>query len=185
MVRCSPHRDRRDVTALLLGGLGEMASGARAQSFAVPAESTQPDLGIAKNFERFDGLGQPPLEHPATENPQDWTGGGGAFYGWAAEGGSPRPGQSDQPIGQVYTTGALVGVTGTLGGQPLPVRDWKYQQDGRDGYTGATAPSIQFRLGVGQRGPSELGAAQTTALAMITNNPPEPGSLDAIIAGVG
>jgi hypothetical protein len=171
------------MTAILLSGPNTMAGGNRPT--IVPQQSHSPDLAVAPNFERFDGLGQPRLDHPATFDDGDFSGGGGAMYGWDGLGRSPRPGQSDQPIGQVYTDGALVGVTGTIGGQPLPVRDWKFQFDGRDGYTGAIAPTIQFRQGVGQRGPSELGAAQTTALAMLTNNPPEPGSLDAIIAGVG
>ena len=156
-----------------------------AQSAEIPAESPNPDIAVAGNFERFDGLGQPALEHPAADFPDSGgTGGGGAFYDWNNPANSPRPGQADQPLGQVYTTGALVGVTGTTGGQPLPVRDWKFQSDGRDGYTGATAPSVQFRQGVGQRGPSQLGAAQTTALSMITNNPPEPGSLALIASGL-
>lgn len=141
----------------------------------LPAESVSPDLFIAPNFERFDGLGQPPLENPATQSESTRL---GSVYG----GGGPRPGQLDQPDGQVYTAGALVGVVGTIGATPLPVEDWKYRSGG---YTGAVAPSIQFRLGVGQHGPSELGAAQTTALAQLTDNPPEPGSLDAIIAGLG
>jgi len=141
---------------------------------AVPQESPVPDLAIAANFERFDGLGQPPLDHPAGTvdgNPL------GESYGQ-----TPRPGQLNQEEGQVYTEGALVGVTGTIGGQPLPVKDWKYAVGN---YTGAIAPGIQFRQGVGQRGPAGLGAAQTTALAGITNNPPEPGDLSSIIAGLG
>lgn len=141
---------------------------------AVPATSPQPDLAIAANFERFDGLGQPPLDAPAGVVDGNRL---GESYGE-----SPRPGQHNQEEGQTYTPGPLQGVTGTIGGQPLPVRDWKYATGA---YTGAVAPGIQFRQGVGQRGPSELGAAQTTALGGITNNPPEPGDLSAIIAGVG
>jgi hypothetical protein len=142
---------------------------------AVPQDSPVPDLAIAANFERFDGLGQPPLENPA--------GAEGGLPG-ASYGESPRPGQNNQPQGQVYTPGALVGVTGTIGGQPLPVAPWLYRLRGGN-YTGAVAPSVQFRQGVGQRGPAGLGAAQTTALAGITNNPPEPGDLSTIIAGLG
>jgi hypothetical protein len=141
---------------------------------AVPAESPLPDLAIASNFERFDGLGQPPLDHPAGTvdgNPL------GESYG-----DTPRPGQLNQEEGQEYTPGVLSGVVGAIGAAPLPVADWKYHHGN---YTGATAPGVQFRLGVGQRGPSELGAAQTVALGGITNNPPEPGDLSAIIAGVG
>lgn len=140
----------------------------------LPPEGNQPDLNVAANFERFDGIDQPALEHPAGTldgNPL------GASYG-----ATPRPGALNQPSGQVYTPGAVSGVVGVLGGQPLPVADWRYHTGEA---TLTTAPGIQFRQGVGQRGPSELGAAQTTMLAGITNNPPQPGDLSAIIAGVG
>lgn len=147
----------------------------------VPQENPYPDLAVAPNFERFDGLGQPELVAPATSSDED-TSGQGAVYGFDQQGHYPRPGAVDQPTGQVYTPGALVGVVGTIGGQPLPVHDWKYNP-GKTTHT--TAPGVQFRLGVGQHGPSELGAAQTVALGGITNNPPEPGDLSAIIAGVG
>jgi hypothetical protein len=149
---------------------------------AVPAESPLPDLAVAANFERFDGLGQPPLEAPAADFTDSGGSGYGADYGYDVEQAYPRPGAVNQPIGQEYTPGALIGVTGTIGGAPLPVADWKYHHGQ---YTGAVAPGVQFRLGVGQRGPSELGAAQTVALGGITNNPPEPGDLSAIIAGLG
>jgi hypothetical protein len=142
---------------------------------AVPSESPLPDLAIAPNFERFDGLGQPPLDHPAGTVDGNRLG--------EAYGPSPRPGQHNQEEGQVYTPGALVGVTGTIGGQPLPTSDRIHRPAGAT--TGATAPSIQFRQGVGQRGPSELGAAQTVALAGITTNPPVPGDLSLIISGQG
>lgn len=149
-------------------------AGNPAAVIAVPAESPLPDLAIAQNFERFDGLGQPALDAPAGTEDGNRLG--------EAYGESPRPGQHNQETGQEYTPGPLQGVVGTIGGQPLPVSDWKYHHGN---YTGATAPGIQFRLGVGQRGPSELGAAQTVALGGITNNPPEPGDLSAIISGQG
>jgi hypothetical protein len=146
-----------------------------------PNEETSPDLAVAANFERFDGISQPPLDHPATADPDD-TSGLGAAYGWGELGHYPRPGAIDQPMGQVYTPGAVSGVVGTVGGQPLPVFSWR--DNSRHGITRAASPSIQYRLGVGQRGPSELGAAQTTALGGITNNPPQPGDLSSIIAGL-
>jgi hypothetical protein len=45
----------------------------------------------------------------------------------------------------------------------------------------------QFRLGKtkGLGGQNNQGAAQTVALSEITNNPPTPGDLSAIIAGWG
>jgi hypothetical protein len=149
----------------------------------VPQADPNPDLKVAANFERFDGL-DVPADHPGTTADIYDSTPSSAQYGWNELGHYPRPGAVDQPFGQVFTQGALRGLTNTIGGQPLPVRDWKYQADGRDGYTGSRFPTVQFRQGVGQRGPSELGAAQTVVLGGITNNPPEPGDLSAIIAGV-
>lgn len=168
--------------ALLLNG------GNPAAVPTVPTEMVLPDLKIAPNFERFDGL-DVPADHPGTIDPQSGGTGLGNDYGWDTgwntPGLYPRPGQLDMPPqDQVYTEGPLRGLVNTIGGQPLPVRDWKYQGDGRDAFTAARAPSVQFRQGQGQRGPSELGAAQTTVLGGITNNPPEPGDLSAIIAGI-
>lgn len=137
----------------------------------------QADMAVAANFERFDGLN--PLDHPAGEGGQD---SGGAAYGWDVAGHSPRPGQSDQPLDQVYTPGPLAGVVGVLGGQPLPVGDCIHRGPGVP--TLVRAPSVQWRLGVAQRGPSELGVAQTVQLSEITNNPPQPGDLTAILAGL-
>ena len=137
------------------------------------------EIAVAPNFERFDGLGQPQLDHPAGDGA-----GGGAAYGWDLAGHSPRPGQSDQPHGQTYTPGPITGVVGTVGGQPLPVADAIHRGPGA-GYTVAHSPSIQHRLGVGQRGPSSLGAANTVQLSEVTNNPPQPGDIASIIAGLG
>lgn len=170
----------------------------------------QTDYAVAPNFERFDGLDNTPpspiggptpypanggndqspdatsagggLDHPANFDPTNGgTGGGGAQYGWNA-GNSPRPGQSDQPLGQVYTEGVLQGVVGTLGGQPLPVSNRIYK--GTGDYTRSRTPSVQFRTGVGQNGPSALGVAQTVQLSEITNAPPQPGDLTSILAGL-
>ena len=140
----------------------------------------QADYAVAANFERFDGLGQPPLVHPATSEAID-TAGGGAQYGLDQLGQYPRPGAVDQPIGQVYTPGPLQGVVGTVGGQPLPVSPRIYKSAGD--YSHSRWPTIQHRLGVGQHGPSALGAAQTVFQSEITSNPPVPGDLASIIAG--
>ena len=106
---------------------------------------------------------------------------GGAAFGWD-RGNSPRPGQSDQPLGQVYTPGPLQGTVGVIGGQPLPVRAWESSEDSayRRGYTPSKTPSIQHRMGDGQ---NFGGLAQTVILSEITSNPPEPGDLTAILAG--
>ena len=141
----------------------------------------QPETAVAPNFERFDGL--MPLDHPATEDPESGPHGGGADYVWNVAGHSPRPGQSDQPDGQVYTPGPLSATVGTLGGQPLPVSNRIFKETGN--YTRSRTPSIQTRLGVGQHGPSELGVAQTVQLSEITNAPPQPGDLTSILAGLG
>jgi hypothetical protein len=139
------------------------------------------DLAVAENYERFSGVeGSPPLVQPATSDPNDGPD-AGSSYGWNKVGGSPRPGQSDQPLGQVYTPGPLQGLVGVVGGQPLPVSPRISRPAG--GYTGVIAPSIQHRLGVGQN--TSAGAQQTVALSEISSNPPVPGDLTSIIAGLG
>ncbi len=147
-------------------------------SYIVPG-APQADLAVASNFERFDGIEQPPLENPAADFPDS----GGSMGLGADYGQSPRPGQHNQPTGQTYTEGPLSGVVGVLGGQPLPVADAIHRPTGVT--TLVNAPTIQFRQGVGQRGPSELGVAQTVTLSQLTNNPPEPGDLTSILAGWG
>lgn len=139
------------------------------------------DLAVAPNFERFSGVeNSPVLDHPATSRPDDTTG-TGAAYGWGEMGRYPRPGQIDQPIGQVYTAGPLAGTVGTVGGQPLPTSPRITRPAGN--YTGVIAPTVQWRLGVGQN--PAAGAQQTVALSEITSNPPVPGDLTSIIAGLG
>lgn len=139
--------------------------------FVVPGEP-QADLAVASDFERFDGL-DVPNTNPATKEDGSST---GVLKTPASA--TPRPGQLDQPEGQVYTAGALKGLTNTLGGQPLPVNDWKYR--GRRAYTPGKTHSVQHRLGDGQ---ANQGAAQTVILSEITGNPPVPGELSGIIAG--
>jgi hypothetical protein len=163
----------------MAGGLLTNWSGA---DLVVP-ENPPVDLAVAPNFERFSGIeNSPPLDHPATSTPTDTTGTGAAFgYGWTDPGRYPRPGQIDEPLGQVYTPGALSGVVGVVGGQPLPTSPRITRPAGS--YTGVIAPSVQWRLGVGQS--TAAGAQQTVALSEITNNPPQPGDLTSIIAGLG
>lgn len=132
----------------------------------VPGEPPA-DLAVAPNFERFDGLSQPPLENPAGSPPLQ---------------GSPnRPGFLPTP--DEYTPGPLSGVVGVTGGQPLPVGNCIHRPPGD--YTGAVAPSIQFRQGIGQRGPSELGTAQTATLSELTRIPPVPDDLLSILGAYG
>jgi len=123
----------------------------------------------AANFEEFDGL-----ETPRTSNS------GGTPEGLNF-GATPRPGQLNTPIAeQTYTPGPLRGVVGTLGGQPLPVANPLYRL-GR-GFTPANdTQRIQTRMGAGT---NFQGVAQTVQLSEITNNPPVPGDISAILAGL-
>lgn len=129
----------------------------------------QLDLAVGPQFERFDGLESPPLDNPAGRQRTDYFPTG------------PRPGQACGTP-DVYTPGPISGVVGTLDGQPYPVSDRLHRAQG--GYTAAKAPTVQWRLGVGQYGPSALGAQQTVVQSEITSNPPVPGDLASIIAGL-
>lgn len=137
-------------------------------NYVVPTEPPA-EVAHATYFEAFDGL------EPLVNNDQ-------AIFGvpyWP----SPVPGRSGTPVAdQVYTRGAVPGITGRLGGQPLPVANWLYRV-GR-GYTAGLNLAGNFQrshYGVGQ---NYQGAAQTTQLSEITNNPPVPGDLSGIIAGL-
>ena len=132
----------------------------------------QPDQGVAWNFERFSGF--EPLDHPGTALGDTAIAQPDANY--------PRPGQHSTPlVEQTYTPSTLSRPVGVVGGQPLPTSSRIFRAPGD--YTRAKAPTIQWRLGVGQNGPSSLGAANTVQLSEITNNPPQPGDLASIIAG--
>ena len=137
--------------------------------FTVPAVPPS-EMAHAANFEEFDGL-----TLPRTNN----TGGTpeGTDYG-----ATPRPGQLNTPVeAQVFTPGPIRGVVGKIGASPLPVANPFYRV-GR-GFTPADyTQRMQHRTGVGQ---NNQGAAQTVALSEITNNPPVPGDLSAIIGGWG
>jgi hypothetical protein len=142
----------------------------------VPAEP-QADVAVADNFQRFDGvnvLGDNYDAHPPVL---------GLNYDTA---GSPRPGQANSPLSEiVYTPGPNFGLVNTLGGQPLPVSNRIYKAPG-DYTKGKFALINQFRLGKNKLGgQNNQGAAQTVALSEITNTPPVPGDLSAIIAGWG
>ena len=137
--------------------------------YVVPTEPPA-EVAHATYFEAFDGL------EPLVNNDQ-------SVSIATSYGPTPRPGWAPTPVAQqTYTRGPLIGVMGRLGGQPLPVASWEYRV-GR-GYTeGANALGNFQRMhyGVGQ---NYQGAAQTTQLSEITNNPPVPGDLSGIIAGL-
>lgn len=151
--------------------------------FVVPGKA-QPDLAVAANFERFDGL-DVPATNPAGSTCGDNLPSGSDEFGFDQLGHYPKPGGGDtRTVNQwghmTPTPGPLRGLTNTLGGQPLPVFDWKYR--GRRDYTRGRTHSIQQRMGDGQ---NYQGAAQTVQLSEITGNPPVPGELSGIIAGIG
>lgn len=152
-----------------------LLNGSNIEDYTVP-QSAPADLAVAANFERFDGLSQPPLDNPAAQDSE--YGGRGNIE---AYGPSPCPGQKNQPLGQEYTPGPISGVVGVVGGQPLPVAPWLYKST-QGKYTPSKTPSIQHRLGQGQ---AYQGVAQTVALSEITDNPPQPGDLTLILAGLG
>lgn len=139
-------------------------------AFEVPTQGgPQLDRTVDSNFERFDGLG-----------PMDSSQAGVRGYTYFPEG--PRPGQSGSELTeQVYTPGPLNGLTNTLGGQPYIAADWKWRSIA--GYTPANyAQTMQYRFG---QGTNSQGADQTTYLAGITNNPPQPDDLESIIGAFG
>lgn len=150
------------------------------QDLVVP-ENPPADLAVAPNFERFSGIeNSPPVDHPASAAADSGVG-DGAAYGFGELGHSPRPGGLNQPEGQVYTQGPLASTVGTVGGQPLPTSPRITRPPGA--FTGVIAPTVQWRLGVGQS--TAAGAEQTVALSEISSNPPVPGDLASIIAGQG
>ena len=138
-------------------------------NYVVPEEPPA-ELAHATYFETFDGL--EPLDNRPGATPF------GASYTL-----TPRPGAVNTPVAQqVYTRGPVPGITGRLGGQPLPVANWYYRV-GRGFTHSFNLPGIFQRThyGVGQ---AYQGPAQTTQLSQITNNPPVPGDLSGIIAGL-
>lgn len=141
----------------MAGGL--LTQWAGGDAWMVPGRPPD-DLAVATNFERFDGL-----EPLAGHNP----------------GPPPKPSRTDgstPQAAQTYTPSPVGRLTNTIGGQPLPTSDRIHRGPGVT--TLVNTPSMQQRLGVGQ---DATGVAQTVALAGLTNNPPQPGDISAIIAG--
>lgn len=136
------------------------------RSFIVPA-TPQPDMAVAANYERFDGL--MPLDQSSLIP-------FGVDYGP-----TPIPGQNQTPIAeQTYTPGPNVGLVNTLGGQPLPVGQWSGRREG--GYT----PAPPRTIGGPKMGRQHYnGIAETVFFAELQSNPPQPGDLASIIAGIG
>lgn len=144
-----------------------------ARTFIVP-QTPPADMAVAGNFERFDGLDEPPLEHATGLVP----------FG-AAYTATPRPGQTNTPPPeQVYTPGPITTLTNTLGGQPWPVGNARPPGAAARGHY-TPAP---FRLVGGPKlvrgSQHNPGLAQTVFFSEITGNPPETGDLTMILAGL-
>lgn len=136
------------------------------RSFIVPG--TPPaDVAVAANYERFDGL------EPLANRP-------GAVPFGAPYVEAPRPGLWGTPVPeQTYTRAVNGGVVGTVGGQPLPVAPWNYQMAGD--YTRAAPRTV----GGPKRGHQWYnGVAETVFFSELQSNPPEPGDLASIMAGL-
>ena len=139
------------------------------RSFIVP-QTPPADLRVAPNYERFDGLEQ--LDNPGAND--------GAIAFGTAYAPSPNPGMRSTPVGeQTYTRGPNGALVNTLGGQPLPVMQWNYQPQGS--YT----PAGTRTVGGPKMGRQHYnGAAETVFFADLQSNPPVPGDLASIIAGI-
>src|SRR5215472_9126528 len=136
------------------------------RTFIVPA-TPQPDVAVAANYERFDGL--EPLANNESGVPF-----GANYYP------SAIPGHVNTPVPQQsYTRSPSGGVVGTVGGQPLPIGQWNYRGPGDYSRAGTRTVGGPKRGQQWYRGQSE-----TVFFAELQANPPEPGSLSAIIAGL-
>lgn len=143
------------------------------RQFIVPQVPPE-DMAVAANFERFDGLDEPPLLNRPGEVPL------GADYGT-----TPRPGQRNTPLSeQVYTPGPLSGLVGVLGGQPWPVGNERPPNASAKGhYTPAPGRIVGGpKLVVGSQHNPAL--AQTVFFSELTSSPPQPGDLTSILAGL-
>lgn len=123
---------------------------------------------MADNYERFDGLDSTPetdIVEPVGEG----------NYGPTA-----RPGQL-QTYGDKMGPNArgIPGVVGSVGATPLPVADCLKRTDFAT--QAATQSNPNFRFGPGGAAP---GLAQTIAMSEISQNPPQPGDLASIYAGM-
>lgn len=143
------------------------------REFIVPG--TPPaDMAVASNFERFDGLGEPPLDNAPAAVP----------FGTAYPG-SPRPGQLNTPPDeQVYTRSPNSGLVGVLGGQPLPVGNRLPPAANAEGQVTLASRRVvggpKLVLG-SQHNPS---LAATVYMSEITSSPPQPGDMTSILAGL-
>ncbi len=140
--------------------------------FIVP-QTPQADMAVAHNFERFDGLDEPPLDHNTGLVPF------GANYGHR-----PRPGQNQTPVAeQVFTPGPISGLVNALGATPYPVGN---RRPPNAPAFGAYTPAAARIVGGPKMGRQAYqGIAQTVFLSEITSAPPQPGDITSIISGWG
>ena len=132
-----------------------------------PEPQTPPlQEAIADNYERFDGLDSTPYPlgdvEPTGLNPD------------------VRPGQRETH-GSFMGPNArgIPGVVGSVGASPLPVADCLHKTEFAT--QAATQSNPNFRFGPGGAAP---GLSQTIAMSEISKNPPQPGDLAAIFAGL-
>ncbi|MDE1881975.1 MAG: hypothetical protein KGI89_15685 [Euryarchaeota archaeon] len=137
-----------------------------------PVATTAPPLerAVAPYYERQDGLD--PLYdrdgQPASFVPTPL----GDSYGP-----DPRPGQRNTrgPI-----IGGIPGKVGSIGATPIPV-DYPTAPSMPRETIHVQTPTTQFNFGPGGAAP---GLAQTITMTEITANPPQPGDLTSILAGL-
>ena len=151
-------------------------------SYATPVPASPPlEKRVQENYERFDGLDSTP--YPGTVIHDDAIN----LY----DENNPRPGQNgtqgkDGDKGRLGPNPrGIPGLVGSVGAAPLPVADClkKTSDDFKSALT--TVASVQsnpnFRFGPGG---AFQGIAQSIAMSEISSNPPEPGSLASIYAGL-
>lgn len=136
------------------------------RTLIVPA-TPQPDMAVAANYERFDGL------IPLDNNP------GGVPFGDDVYGHAPRDSGQTPISEQVFTHAVNGGLVNTLGGQPLPVRQWSGTPGGR-----TFTPAGSKLIGGPKMGHQmTTGIAETVFFGELQQSPPVPGDLLSIISG--
>ena len=134
---------------------------------------TTPPLraNVAADYERYDGLDQRQGDTP--ENAVLTTALGRSY------GETPAPGRINAP----YTRpNGIAGKVGSVGASPLPVAAAVHRDPREMRSTRVSQLTTQYRHGPGAK---PGGLAQTIAMTEITRNPPQPGDLTSILAGLG
>lgn len=133
--------------------------------FIVPGKPRS-ELAVAPFFEQWDGL--EPLDNSPSEIP------------FGEYGPAPRTPGITPLKEQTYTPGPIAGLVNTLGGQPLPVIDQIHRP-----FQGAYTPAGARTVGGPKMGRQAYGGqAETVFFADLQANPPQPGDIASIIAGL-